>query len=80
MGRSPGDESLTLTGYRSCGLPQLYEALGWKSVCDQPCNLNDIKGKISFFLFFLKLCFSFTLAHFHGMMRASPAVAGGCNF
>ena len=27
MGRSPGEESLTLTRCHSCGLPQLYEAL-----------------------------------------------------
>ena len=26
MGRSPGDEPLTLTRCHSCGLPELYEA------------------------------------------------------
>ena len=47
MGRSPGDESLTLTSCHSCGLPKLYEELeGWKSVCDLTYNLKGIKGKI----------------------------------
>ena len=32
-GRSPGDEPLNLTRYHSCGLSQLYEAFGWKSIC-----------------------------------------------
>ena len=64
IGRSPGDEPLTLTRCHSCGLPQLYEAFGWKSVCGRVYNLKGIKGKISFLLLFLKLCFSFTVAHF----------------
>ena len=54
MGRSPEDEPLTLTTCHSCVLPQLYEALeGW-----------NIKGKFYVFLLYLKLCFSFTVAHF----------------
>ena len=27
------DEPLTLMRFHSCGLPQLHEAFGWKSVC-----------------------------------------------
>ena len=53
------------------------QTLGWKSVCGQAYNLKGIKEKISFFL---KLYFSFTVAHFHAMMRAYPAMAGGGNF
>ena len=65
IGRSPGDEPLTLTRWHSCGLPQLYEALeGWKSICGRAYNLKDIKGTFSVILLFLKLCFSFTEAHF----------------
>ena len=65
MGCSLGDEPLTLKRCFSCGLPQLYEALeGWKSVCVQAYNLKGMKGKFSVFLLFLKLCFSFTVAHF----------------
>ena len=57
MGRSPGDEPLTL--------PQLYEAFErWKSVCGRAYNLKNIKGKYSVFLIFLKLCFSFAVDHF----------------
>ena len=53
------------TRCHSCGLPQLYEALEvWKSVCNRAYNLKSIKGKISVFVFFLNLCFSFTVAHF----------------
>ena len=64
MGRSPGDEILTLTRYPNCGLPMLYEAFeGWKSVCGRAYNLKSIKGKIYVILLFLKLCFSFTVAH-----------------
>ena len=34
IGHSPWDESLTLTRYHSCGLPQPYETLeGWNSIC-----------------------------------------------
>ena len=65
MGRSPGDESLTLIRSNICGLPQLYEAFeGWMSVCGRVNNLKDIKGKFSVFLLFLKLWFSFTVALF----------------
>ena len=65
MGHSSGDEPQTLTRCHSGGLPQIYEAFeGWKSVCDRAYNLKGIKGKFSVFLFFLKLCFSFTVAHF----------------
>ena len=76
MGCNLGDEPLTLMRCHSSGLPQLYEALGWKFVCDQDYNFKGIMGKISFFL---KLCFSFTVAHFYGMMRANLTVAGGGN-
>ena len=45
MGRSPWDESLTLTRRHSCVLSQLYEAFeGWNSVCGRAYNLNGIKG------------------------------------
>ena len=51
MGRSPGEVSLTLTSYHSCGLLQLYEAfVEWKSVLWPSLEL--------------KVCFSFTVAHF----------------
>ena len=62
-----------LTRCHSCELPQLYEALGLTSVCLRAYDVKGIKGKISFFL---KLCFSYTVAHFHGIMRAGPMVAG----
>ena len=56
MGRSPGDDPLTLTRWHSSGLPQLYEALeGWKAVCGLAYNLKGIKGKLYVFLLFLKL-------------------------
>ena len=62
---SPGDEPLTLTRCHSYGLSELYEAFeGWKSVDGQTYNLKGIKGKFSVCLIFLKLCFSFTIAHF----------------
>ena len=65
MGRSPGDEPLAFMRCQSCGLPQLYKAFeGWTSACGRSYNLKGIKGKISCFLLFLKLCFSFTVAHF----------------
>ena len=60
MGRSQGDEPLTLTRSNSCGLPKLYEVLeGQKSVYDRAYNLKGIKVKFSVLLLFLKLCFSF---------------------
>ena len=60
MERSPGDEPLTFDL-----MPQLYEGLeGWKSVCGRAYNVKGIKGKFSDFILFLKLCFSFTAAHF----------------
>ena len=47
------------------GLPQLYEAFeGWKSICVRANNLQGIKGMFSMLLLFLKLWFSFTVAHF----------------
>ena len=50
MGRSPGNEPLTLTRYHSCGLPQLYEALeGWKFVWPS-LQFKGIKGKFIFSL------------------------------
>ena len=61
MGLSPGDEPLTLTRCHIYGLPQLYEALGWKFRLWPTHNLKGIKGKI---YFFLKLCFSFTEPYF----------------
>ena len=65
MGRSPGDETLTLKRCHSCGLPQLYEDLeGWKSVSGRAYNLKGKKGNISAVLLFLTLCFSFSVAHF----------------
>ena len=65
MGHSLMDELLILMRCHICELPQLYKALeGWKSVCGQAYNLKGIKGKISVFLLFLKLCFSFTVGHF----------------
>ena len=65
MGCSPEVEPLTLTRCHNCGLPHLYEALEvWKSVCSRANNLKGIKGKSFVILLFLKLCFSFTLAHF----------------
>ena len=65
MGRVPGDESLILTRCHSCGLSQLYESLErCKSLCGRTYNLKGIKGKFFVFLLFLKLCFSFTVAHF----------------
>ena len=64
MGNSPGDETQTLMRCHSCGFSQLYEACGWKSVCGQAYKLKSIKGNIYSLLFFLKLCFSFTGAHF----------------
>ena len=72
MGRSPGDEPLTLTKCHICEFPQLYEAFEeWKSVYGRAYNLKVIKGKFfSVFLLFLKLCFSFTVAHF--MARCVP--------
>ena len=67
MGHSPGDEPLTLTRCYSCGMPKLHEAFeGWNSVCGRAYNLRGIKGKIFCFSFFLKVCFSFTVAHFMG--------------
>ena len=69
MGCSSVDEPLTLMRYHSCGLPQLYEALGgWKSACGRAYNFKAIKGKI--------YCFLFHCSSFHGMMRADLAVAG----
>ena len=65
MGRSPKNEPLTLMRCHNCGLKQLYDVLeGWKSVCGRAYNLKAIKGKISSFLIFLKLCIFFTEAHF----------------
>ena len=65
IGRSAGDEPLTLTRCHSCGLPQLYEVLeGWNSVCGEAYNLKGIMGKISVVPLFLNLSFSFTVAHF----------------
>ena len=48
-----GNVHLTLTRCRSCGSPQLYEALGWRSVYSRAYNFKGIKGKTSFFLSFL---------------------------
>ena len=75
-GAYPGDEPLTLMRFLSCGLPKLYEAFGWKSVCGWGYNLKGMKGKISFFLFFLKFCF-FYYSLFHGMMHDDLTVVEG---
>ena len=64
------DVPLTLTRCHNCGLPQLYGTVGWNYVCGRTYNLKDITRKISFFL---KLRFSFTVTHFHGMMRADAS-------
>ena len=71
-----GDEPLTLTKYHSSRLPQLYEALGWKSVCGRAYSLKGLKGKIFFFSFLSYALFFFYISSFHGMMRADPTVAG----
>ena len=43
-GKSPGDESLTLTRCHSCGLPELYDSLeGGKSICGRAHNLKGRK-------------------------------------
>ena len=63
--RSLGNEPLTLTRCHNCGWPHLYEAfVRWKLVLWLNLQLKGIKGKCSVFFFFLKLCFSFTVAHF----------------
>ena len=65
MRRSPRDEPLILMRCHSCGLPQLYEdPERWKSVYGRADSLKSIKENFSVFLVFLKLCFSFTVAHF----------------
>ena len=58
---SPEDEPLTLQDITVVGYHSYMKPLGGSSVCGQTYNLKGIKGKISFFL---KLCFSFTVAHF----------------
>ena len=75
LGRSPGDESLTMTRCHSCGLPQLYETLErWKSLWP---NLQLKGGKIKkkIFLFFLVLL-PFCCLSFHGVMNTSPMEVG----
>ena len=77
MERRLGDEPFTLTRCHSCWLLQLYKACeGWKSICGQAYKLKGIKEKFSVFLLFLKLCFSFTVTLFLGMMLADPVVMG----
>ena len=50
MGRSPGDEPLTVTRCPSCGLTQLYEDFeGCKLLCGRAYNLKGIKGEIFWF-------------------------------
>ena len=68
MGNSPGDEPLTDE------MPELYEDLGWKCLWPN----QQLKGQISFFLFFLKP-FLFYCSSFHSMMRADLEVARGGN-
>ena len=73
MGRTPRNETLTLTRCHNCVLPQLYESPeGWKSVRGQMYILKALKGKMSVFLSYLAFLLS-TVAHF--MMRADPNVA-----
>ena len=62
-GIARGINLISLTKCHCCGLSQLYEASELKSVCGRAYNLKGIKGKFSVFLHFLKLCFSFTVAH-----------------
>ena len=57
IGRSPGDEPLTLTRCHNCGLPLLFE--GRKFVCVRAYNLKGINGKIFFFCFVSFYCRSF---------------------
>ena len=55
MGRSPGHEPMALTRCHSCALPQVYEALGWKSICGRAYNLKGKRGKFLSFLSFVSL-------------------------
>ena len=71
-------ECMTLTRCYSCGLPQPYEVSGWKFVCGKAYNFKGIKGKISF-LFFPKLCSSFTVVHYHGKIRGDTTLVAGGN-
>ena len=52
MGRSPGDEPLTLTRGYICEMSQPYEALeGWKSACGQAYNLRPTEENFFFHIF-----------------------------
>ena len=65
--RSPGDETLALTRCHSCGLPQLQYMKPLKNVSPfvaEPTNKRAQRGKFPVFLFFIKVCFSFTVSHF----------------
>ena len=74
MGRSQGNETLTLTRCHSCGMQQLYEAfVGWKSVLWPSLKLKGFKGEIFYFSSFLSFVF-FHCSSFLGMMRANPVV------
>ena len=73
MGCSPG----TSTRCHSCGLPQPYEVIGWKSVCGRACNLKGVKGKISFLIFNSLSFVSLFCSSLLDLMRADHAVLGG---
>ena len=76
MGRSPVDEPLTLMRCRSFRLPHLYEALGGIPICGRTLQLKGHKGEI-FFLFFLQLRFSFTVARFMTSCVSTTRWGGG---
>ena len=69
-GRCLGNEPLTLTRCHSLMKPLKGEIRLWP----RP-QLQNIKGKISFFSYLLALLI-FYFRSLHGMMRADPAVAG----
>ena len=67
MGHSLGDEPLTLIRCTVVDCHSYMKPLkGGSPSVGEPTtyNLKGIKGKISVFLFFLMLCFSFTVAPF----------------
>ena len=51
MGHSLEDKPLNFERCHSCGLPQIYEALGWKPCSLPSLQLKGHKGKISFLSF-----------------------------
>ena len=75
FGHSPGDEPLTLMRCNSSRLSQLFETLkdGVLFVA-KPATLG-IKGKFSFFFYFVYLLL-FYYPSFLGMMRPDPTLVG----